>query len=496
MKNIYNYLMIAALAVSFVSCNKEESVKVKGTEVLKLGSVTMNNIKTKSNDALVCEFEPVVTEDFSLSASATVTPILDDVYTKATETNLEGLKASGFNLFGFLTSNEGTDIYSGYNFIPGAHVSFGTDGIWAIDDDYYWHHKTTHDFWAVSSANKVSIAADGSFEYATDGDDDLLVANKSVYWEDGNEVALSGLEFSHALAKVSLDFSGIHFYAGETEDPEFRGDARCEVDRIEVQLVSSASCVAATNGATWSIPSSPTYTTLTFDGDNCFFVIPQNSTVKSVTVFINDYQRDLYGAYQSISPEIFGKIDWKAGYKYNYKIAGRINVKEYKNSEDVVSLFDYLFKAHKMEIKPAEIELSADDAKTIELSWTGLPVTSSANGGYLYVFVQPSNQAKIVESDLYKGSSPNVKSELEPLIGFIYNTQTGEVVNSTYNDKIRSSVDLKGNPPGENSDAKCEIYLDDVTGPYTLVVAFVGPNGNGQCECHFHNLTIKVLDWK
>lgn len=460
-----NFLIYVCLAAVACACNTKEDDPIIGTlsgHYIGFGEVNVDPAVTKASGTLAIS-EPEVlmnSADFSLSGEVSVSPIGEEISTKAPVTDVPGQitrdNLSKFYVEGFLGGTRSDLIADGTQFIEGAEATYdptatstnrSITGRWFFTpkDAYQWRNRVNHYFWAYSDGASNVTATKDKLEFDFDTQDmtkDLVVAYHEQFWDGSHadETAtpaahdpqdeLRVLDFKHAVAAVALN-NGIEFRKLNKENPtapvngkyaesdlgpntkdEDESTPRLELVHAGLQAFSKGHLKAEGGTFTWSgFDGYVKGATTPINGLSTYFMIPQlvNTTTdyneNAIAIFTirdnkltktQDFPIHLPRITTGTAPEY-----WEAGKYYKYNFTGRFIAPfvPYGSADGYPANFAGQGDQLNIPFEPVDFTY----IHTINIKWTNLGYCNS-NGYHIYMIVSP----RIIETHTgtYKDGTP------------------------------------------------------------------------------------------
>ena len=481
----YNIILPTFVAtVMMVSCQNED-FKPSGTDAyIGISSVGIaETAESRSSLIEVNELPPVKVDGNIINITEIVTPI-ETANSRATEKTRTDLQndANGFTLHGYVKGHPTKPD----KFMESAKVTYNGN-TWNLDQHHKWINERDHYFWAhygtpTDFAADETNYANASFKYTnTTGEEDLLFAQHTQHFSETSGVEgedktnIKELKFSHALANIDIDVTGIKFMQ-PSEAGSTTYNKECSADRIAIPRVATSSytigkCAIENGEYKWTELSAIGDTALYIPGQNQGFIIPQakydseGKRVLKITIWDkSQFETETPGEKKPVRvftiPVTFenGGV-WEAGKKYTYKLTGQFNM-PYAEQEIKV---DPKFTGNKW----ANLEIlkgfnAYGYVKQFTLEWTGVP-TTTGNGTYAGVMVLP-NGTTPKETDVHdKGNT--WKADYKYL-GWSYNANTKQLVSfDTPTEPVETII--KGTYNATTGRCSATFNLD-ATGTYQL----------------------------
>ncbi|MCF0158915.1 MAG: hypothetical protein HUJ83_10445 [Veillonella sp.] len=286
MKRYNKIISTLAVAMAFASCQKEDLTPSGNGKYISINNVTISeNVTSRSSNAEIRELPPIEIDGNIIRVTEIVTPMeeapksrfIDPLPGAMTMANLQD---AGFKINGYIQYAGQTG--ESQNILSGDNVTF-TDSKWYLNTTAVWRDNIMHNFLAYygnikeckvyGSQNKASFTytnginlQEGSTTNLTAGGEnyggaeDLLIAYHSQFHNtEGTETEKSNnidkLPFTHALAKIEVDASGIQFYQptsepakGTTPTYNLPCPNRVEIPRIVAEVANIGTCSADFSG--------------------------------------------------------------------------------------------------------------------------------------------------------------------------------------------------------------------------------------------------------
>ena len=504
MRKVFAVISAAVLLQSAVSCSNTdiEPSGAKGDGSIRIGAVSVASAITKSHSSQrenACEYSDE-SSGILLSVTESDSLIPEGPRTKA-EVTTETL--GSFQLEGYLDTNIKDKIESPQSDKDNLHfmsTSASKSGSkWTTASPYYWRYNVDHHFWAYAgsltgfSANQSADFANASFNYVSDGTEDLLVAYHKQHWdadENGHTTdddELNKLTFEHALSVVSftqnITFKEVPVTNGvATGTPTVLTNGRCSIDGIELRHRSSGSCTAYSDGRfAWTPGTAMAVENIPTSG---LFVIPQAKTDENLRVVyhITDSWRTLTLPFVFNGTELFGSGSgsWESGHKYDYNITGSFTVPYLPENPHGINA-DFAGKDfHTLAVISG---ISTQYIKKMRLTWTGLPSANDATGTYAFISIEPSGSVPQA-SNYVNNDGPVLENNH---IGYIFKHKS-------------PSATLKGhsNDPS-TGECWCEIDLTGISGSINIYASFNGGSNQGGgagCTWNMSNFKCEIIEFR
>ena len=411
MKKYFINVTVLATATTVVSCQKEDGFTPKGN-LISIGQISVgSHAESRAAGVEVYELPPLKTDELELNITETVSP-MDAAVSRAGEVTPQVLQKEGFILNGHVPyRSDGGSTHFMVNNVA-KYVASPTDPEthnWQLTDSHNWIDEQVHTFWAHYGTpidfTTESPYSTAKFTYTNEGREDLMFAYATQKYSTTvgpKETEIEKLQFSHALAGISFDVSGVTFYEDIDPDENVTDYQPMKADRaiitnVSVESYSSATCNI--NGSSYEWTEKAKMIPVSAYAPDCKmgFIIPQSKAIETESaeaITTSTTKRNITIAVLdklTLSTHVFsvevdfgiGATEWKEGNNYKYNLTGRINLPYAKPI--LIKDVDFV-KAHYW--SAAKIMTDIRYLKKFTISWYNGPLGSK--GQFAGISMEPS----------------------------------------------------------------------------------------------------------